>query len=208
MNKEQINREAREKKVEKLWKGEETRDPKEFIEDFVNDEYFLKGVKRGGRQGGMIGLEEYTKRVKARAKEEISDEEIKKYFLDTEQTKWLLLYFAKYKKMLIYDSDKYPQKINLRYQKYKKQVENMDNFQGSPEWARLDAYGRQVRIKEMDTKRQFYHMQLSELLGETVFQSERVGRTVARLWLISEGLDTFERYERDEEQRRKRMGEF
>lgn len=208
MNKETAVSVDEKKKEVKLWSGEETTDPKEFIDDFTNDEFFLEGFNKDKMKSGpsLIGLNDYIDRVKSRAKEEIGEDEIKEVFLNTKQTKMLLTYFAKYKKMLLYDKDKYPDKINRIYQNYKKTVKLMNNFSGSPEWARLDSYGRQERIKELDSKRQFNHMKLSEKLAEDVFPSERIGRTVARLWLISEGLDTFGHFERDEEMRSKRMG--
>lgn len=207
MNKESTVGIDEEKKEVKLWRGEETRDPKEFVDDFMKDEFFLEGYNKDKMKPGpsLIGLNDYIDRVKSRAKEEIDDEEIKEVFLNTKQTKMLLTYFAKYKKMLIYDESKYPDKINRLYKNYKKTVQLMDKFGGSTEWARLDSYGRQERIKELDSKRQFNHMKLSEQLAEDVFPSQRIGRTVARLWLISEGMDTFDHYERDEAMRSQRM---
>ena len=207
MNKESVVGIDEEKKEVKPWSGEETSDPKEFIDDFMKDEFFLEGYNKDSMKPGpsLIGLNDYIDRVKSRAKEEIGDDEIKEVFLNTKQTKMLLTYFAKNKKMLMYDESKYPDNINRLYEKYKKTVELMNNFSGSPEWARLDSYGRQERIKELDSKRQFNHMKLSEQLAEDAFPSQRIGRTVARLWLISEGLDTFGHYERDEKMRSQRM---
>lgn len=207
MNKEANVGVDEKKKEVQPWKGEETTNPEEFVSDFMNDEFFLEGYNKDKMKPGpsLIGLNEYVGRVKSRAKEEIGDEEIKEVFLNTQQTKKLLTYFAKYKKMLLYDENKYPDKINRMYKNYKKTVRLMNDFNGSPEWARLDSYGRQERIKELDSKRQFNHMKLSEKLAEDIFPSQRMGRTVARLWLISEGMDTFEHYERDEKMRSKRM---
>ena len=207
MNKESVVGIDEEKKEVKPWSGEETSDPKEFIDDFMKDEFFLEGYNKDSMKPGpsLIGLNDYIDRVKSRTKEEIGDDEIKEVFLNTKQTKMLLTYFAKNKKMLMYDESKYPDNINRLYKKYKKTVELMNNFSGSSEWVRLDSYGRQERIKELDSKRQFNHMKLSEQLAEDVFPSQRIGRTVARLWLISEGLDTFGHYERDEKMRSQRM---
>ncbi len=209
MNKESTVGVDEEKKEAKPWRGEETSDPEEFVNDFMKDEFFLKGYNKDNMKSGpnLIGLNDYIDRVKSRAKEEIGDDEIKEVFLNTKQTKMLLTYFAKNKKMLVYDENKYPDNINRLYEKYKKTVELMNNFSSSPEWARLDSYGRQERIKELDSKRQFNHVKLSEQLAKDVFPSHRIGRTVARLWLISEGLDTFGHYERDEEMRSQRMSE-
>ena len=190
---------------------EKTSSPEVYMERFLNSDLFIKG--RHNDVSGMPDLRGYNDFVKELAARnvEADNKEIKRVFLGMNEAKLLLLHFAKYELMFEYDENAFSKDNNRvcrEFDRYKAIVKKIASHRTEVELGSLPVDVKRVKIVEMDAERQFRHVQvLNALYDGGYVPSKMIGRAMARIMLISEGLDTFERAQYDEEQRYRKLAE-
>jgi hypothetical protein len=188
---------------------EKTSSPEIFMDRFLKSDLFIKGI-HGNDKGGveLRGYADFVEELESR-KVDATEEEIRRVFLGMNEAKLLLLYFAKHELMFEFDEKAFENDGNGVYRefgRYRALVERNNLDRTKMELDSLPVDIRRTRIVEMDAERQFRHTQaLNALYDGGYVPSKMIGRAVARIMLISEGLDTFERVQYDEEQRFKML---
>ena len=188
---------------------EKTNSPEIYINRFLKSDLFNKGRKdEVGGPLGLRGYESFIKELKSR-RVEATNKEVKRVFLGMNEAKLLFLHFAKHELMFEYDEKFFCKKdsnVCGAFDKYKAIVKKTSSPRAGLELASLPTDIRRERIVEMDAERQFKHTQVLNALYESGYvPSKMIGRAMARIMLISEGLDTFERAQSDEEQRYRKL---
>lgn len=184
---------------------EKTSSPEMFIKKFLGSDLFNKG-RHNDISGlpDLRGYNDFVEELKKR-KVEASDEEIKRVFLGMNEAKLLLLHFAKHELMFEYDKNAFckdDKRVLREFGNYMAIINRSNSIRTKLEMDALPIEMRRTKMVEMDAERQFRHTQTLNALHEGGYvPSKMLGRAMARIMLISEGLDTFERAQSDEEQR-------
>jgi len=184
---------------------EKTSSPEVYIDRFLKSDLFLKG-RHNDVMGShdLRGYNDFIEELKTR-KVDASNEEIMRVFLDMNETKLLFLHFAKYELMFEYDKQAFCEDNNTvcrEFGEYEALIKNNNSERARLDLNSLPVEIRKTRIVEMDAERQYRHNQtLNALFDGGYVPSKMIGRAMARIMLISEGLDTFERALSDEENR-------
>ena len=181
---------------DKIWVGAETVNPRVFVDSFLKSESFVNGRHddiKGGKD--LRGYKEFKENVESKvdSMDRPTNKEIELIYFDLLDSRLLMADFARDDLMLVYSPDNYSDVVNGLYGEYKAIVRETRKF--------LD---QDSRI-QLDESRSVLHNDLAKrLLHEEIVPSVQLGRAMARLWLISEGLDSFNAFENDELRRSSR----
>lgn len=196
------------KKEREFLAEEATKSPKKFIGEFLKSELFIKG-RHNSLEGGLDlrGLDDFNEELKKRGIDE-SEQEIRRVFYGMEDTKMLLLYFAKYQLMLKYDENEFNVDVRRSFHGYQSVVRRNNSERTKLNLQSVPVDIRKERIQEMDAERQFKHYKVIHALVDGDYApSEPIARAMARVMLISTGDDTFDRAQSDEEIRFRRLAD-
>jgi hypothetical protein len=186
----EINNEA-----QKDWLGEEVTDPKAFVSGFLQSPQFFDGPQQKSRWvAHTSGFNKFRQGVlrriqvqKITPQDQPSDDEIVQTYLTLQDARLLLADYARSTCMLRYDPAFYTPETNDTYNRYKAIVQESHQFLGPDE-----------KVAKDEERRSAHNNLADALVKEDIVPNADLGRTVARVLLISEGLDSFQAYESDE----------
>ncbi len=179
-------------------------DPILFFEKFYNSENFFTGVH--SENINIQGLNDFKERVQNRVASDVTDDEIRNAYLDSDDAKLLMLNFAQTSCHFKWEPSQCSKEVNLAYMRYSNFLRKMQSYKHSISLHEESDLDRRERILDDDIQRQVLHSATAKVLqDEHLAPSYRLARAFARIMLIGDNLDTYDGVQLDETERFKRL---
>lgn len=193
----------------------EEKDPRVFVRRFMESKLFKQGCC-GDDGSNISGFDGYKKAIEDRRSkmigsvgEDLTNDEILDVFLDTDQAKVLMILFGRDVLHLKYDEQQYPKNVAGVIEEYRAFLRMIGSDRKKLELDALPVDMRRTEMKDLDNGRQFRHERAAKSLESAgIAPSQRLGRVMVRLLMVSTGDDTFDILQNDETKRYERLAKI